>query len=65
MEDTDDAVLPRFGDHRLGVFLGVAGVDDDGFVELFGEGELRGEDAALDVAWGVIVMIVQAALADG
>ncbi len=37
-------------------------MNDDGHVTCYGQGELCSEDAALHVAWGVIVVIIQAAL---
>jgi len=60
-----DACGAGFRDHGAGVVFSVAGVDDDGFLALFGERELGGEGAALDVARGVVVVIVEAAFTDG
>ena len=39
-------------------------MDDDGLLALFGEGELSGEGAALDIAGGIVVVIVEAAFTD-
>src|SRR6476661_526175 len=55
----------RFADHRDGVVLGVARMDDDGDAMLVGEGELRGEGRALAVARRMIVVVIESAFADG
>lgn len=52
-------------DHRAGVVLGVAGVNDERTIELVSQGQLRGERRALAVARRVVIVVVEAALADG
>ena len=59
--------LPRallFEDGRR-LVVGLAGVDDDGQAHLAGQAELPAEDLALDVARRVVVVEVEADLADG
>ena len=64
MEHAADSGRSSFGDHGQRVVLGVARVDDDRAVELEGEGELRRECASLQVAWRMVVVRVEPALAD-
>lgn len=64
MQYAEDPRFTSFGHHGASVVFGVTGVDDNGFVALLGEGELGREGAALDVAGGVVVVIVQATFAD-
>ena len=65
VQHTKDAIGSSLGDHGLGIGFSVAGVNDDWLVDLFGQRELRGKDAALDVAGRVVVMIVESAFANG
>ncbi len=52
------------GEHVERVVPGVAAVDDQWQVELMGELDLFGEGLALDVTWRVLVVVVEAGLAD-
>jgi hypothetical protein len=64
MEHPTDAGSTALGDHRQGVLLGVAGVDDHRPIQLTTEFELRRERAALLVPRGMIVVRIEAAFAD-
>jgi len=59
------AVRASFEDHGGGIVFSLAGVDDDGAIDPFGECQLGGENSALNVARRVIVVIVQSAFTDG
>ncbi len=50
---------PRLGQDREGVLPRLAGVYDEGEVELAGEGDLLGEDPALGVARRKVVVVVK------
>lgn len=64
VQHSADACLPRFGDHGRRVVLSLAGVHNHGPVGFGREGELRRERAALELARGVVVVIVEPTLAD-
>ena len=54
----------RFAQHRPGVVLRFAGVDDKRLRHFRGERDLRRKRGALGIARGIVVMIVEAALSD-
>ena len=51
-------------EHIERVVPGITGVDDERQVEVDGQGDLGGEHVALGVAWRVVVVVVEPALAD-
>ena len=65
VQHTADAIVPCLDDHREGVVFGFARMDDHRLFCFARQGQLRAKDRALYVAWRVIVVIVQAALAHG
>lgn len=65
VQHSADARRRGFADERERVALGVAGVNDNGKPRLGGQLELRRECGALRFAGGVVVVVVEPALADG
>ncbi len=65
MKDASDPSGTGFADHRTRIVFGVSRVNDDRTIELLRERELRCERTTLLLARRVIVVRVQAALADG
>ena len=66
MQDaTDSCGAPDFFDEREAIGPGVATVDDDGKFGVAGERHLVAEYLVLDVAWGMIVKIIQSNFAPG
>jgi len=65
MHDTDDAASLRLLDERPRVVFRVARVNDYGSLGLGGEGYLGGKRRALGRARRIVVVIVEATLADG
>lgn len=55
---------PGLANHRSGVVVGVACMHNHGAHESFGELELQGEGAALEVSRRVIVVVIESAFAD-
>jgi hypothetical protein len=64
MKHSNDACGASFVDYRASIILGVSGVNDDGLTQLRREGDLRRQGSALRVARRIVVMVVEAALAD-
>jgi hypothetical protein len=64
VQHTQDAGASSFADERARVILGIAGVDNNRPVFLPGERELSRERGALRLTRGVVVVVVEAALAD-
>ena len=65
VEHAADPRVARLADHRRGVVLRLPGVDDHGAAGLARQRELVGEGATLLRARRVVVVVVEAALADG
>lgn len=64
MQHAADTCPARIANECGGIIIRVSGVDDDGTIVSCGEFELHREGAALQVAGRVVVVVVQAALAD-
>ncbi len=65
MEDPRHACGSRLTNHGARILLGLARVDDKRPARFGGELDLRGEGFELTRARGVVVMVVEPALADG
>jgi len=64
MKDSGDASGSGIADDGASVVFRISRVDDDGLAHLGGERNLSRERGALGFAWGIVVVIVEPALAD-
>src|SRR5262245_51143239 len=64
MEDTANFPAAFVRQDRDGIVIGLPGMDDDWLMQRTSEANLRAKDGLLDVAWGKIVVIVEADLTD-
>jgi hypothetical protein len=64
MQHADYAALSARTNDRLGIVLGIAGVDDDWLPHFFGQRDLSRERGQLRFSRGVVVVIVEPTFAD-
>ncbi len=64
MHDAQDTASSGLANDRAGVVLRVSRMNDDRLLHLTGECDLRRERGALDFARGIVVVVVESALAD-
>jgi hypothetical protein len=63
VQDAEDASGTSIANHRAGILFRVSGVDDDRLLQLGRERDLGRECGALRLARGIVVVIVESALA--
>jgi len=65
VQHADDTAVSCVANDRCRIVFGIAGVDDNGLPHFFGKRDLSREHGQLRFAGRVVIVIVEAAFADG